>query len=78
MNAKYTYACIIALAITISGCSKGAYEPIMDLKASKNPSEAQMDWMGCEFLIKKYGLEDEATTKCLEGRGHSVLGVVYR
>ncbi|CAA7622844.1 hypothetical protein MTBUT4_440042 [Magnetospirillum sp. UT-4] len=50
----------------------------MDLKASKNPAEAQMDWMGCEWLVNKYGLEDSATTKCLEGRGHSVIGVVRR
>lgn len=69
---------IIALALGLAACSKGVYEPVVDLKVSKNPSEMQMDWMGCEFLIKKYGLEDESTTKCLEGRGHNVIGVVYR
>ena len=70
-------AIILALSL-LAGCSSGTYEPVMDLKASKNPGEAQMDWMGCEWLVKKYGLEDEATAKCLEGRGHSVLGAVYR
>ncbi|WP_217424153.1 hypothetical protein, partial [Magnetospirillum sp. UT-4] len=62
----------------VSACSSPTYEPVMDLKASKNPAEAQMDWMGCEWLVNKYGLEDSATTKCLEGRGHSVIGVVRR
>jgi hypothetical protein len=58
--------------------SKGEYEPVVDLKASKNPGEMQVDWQQCEWLAKKYGMEDAATTKCLEGRGHSVMGVVYR
>ena len=69
----------VALALTLlAACSKGTYEPVMDLKADKNPSEAQVDWQQCEWLIAKYGLEDAATTTCLQGRGHSVLGVVYR
>ncbi|OAN49876.1 hypothetical protein A6A04_18720 [Paramagnetospirillum marisnigri] len=71
-------AIVIAAMSILAGCSQGTYEPVVDLKASKNPAEMQMDWMGCEFLIKKYGLEDAATTKCLEGRGHNVIGVVYR
>ena len=69
----------VALALTLlAACSKGTYEPVMDLKADKNASEAQMDWMGCEWLAKKFGMEDAATTACLQGRGHSVMGVVYR
>ncbi len=69
---------VLVVFLALAGCSKGEYEPIVDLKASKNPGEMQVDWQQCEWLVKKYGMEDAATTKCLEGRGHSVMGVVYR
>lgn len=70
---------IIALVLLAAGTAAcSTYEPVIDLKASKNPAEAQMDWMGCEWLVEKYGLNDDATTKCIEGRGHSVIGVKYR
>ncbi len=70
-------AIVITFSVFTAACSP-SYEPVIDLKASKNPSEAQMDWMGCEWLVNKYGLDNAATTKCLEGRGHSVIGVVKR
>lgn len=72
---------VVGAAVALAACSssgRDAYEPVIDLKASKNPGEAQMDWMGCEWLVKKYGLENDATTKCLEGRGHSVIGVAKK
>lgn len=68
-----TVSMVVAL-LALAACS--AWEPVIDLKASKNPSEAQMDWMGCEWLAKKYssyGSEEPMTAKCLSGRGHSVL-----
>lgn len=71
-------ALVIFVGAALAACNSPTYEPVIDLKASKNPGEAQMDWMGCEWLVKKYGLEDEATTRCLEGRGHSVIGTVKR
>lgn len=70
---------VFSLAVlALAACSKGEYEPVVDLKASKNPGEMQVDWQQCEWLVKKYGMDDAATTQCLEGRGHNVIGVVYR
>lgn len=66
-------ACIILLT-ALAACSS-KYDPVIDLKASKNPGEAQIDTMGCEWLVTRYGLEDAAVQRCLEGRGHSVLGM---
>lgn len=67
------FACIIVLA-ALAACSS-KYDPVIDLKASKNPGDAQMDTMGCEWLVDRYELEDAAVQRCLEGRGHSVLGM---
>ena len=64
--------------LTLIGC--GTYEPLIDLKASKEgkAKHAQEDHMECEWLIERYaeGLftdENEMIRKCLDGRGHSVL-----
>ena len=64
---------IILLLTALIACSD-KYEPVIDLKASRSPGEAQMDTMGCEWLAHRYGLEDAAVLQCLEGRGHSVIG----
>lgn len=72
------FIALTIVTLMLSACGHKQIEPVMDLKADKNASEAQMDWMGCEWLANKYGLQDTATIKCLEGRGHSVIGVVER
>ena len=64
---------VIASVAILAGCSS-KYEPVVDLKASKNPSEFQMDWMGCEWLANKYELDHAAESRCLTGRGHSIIG----
>ena len=65
---------LLALVLTwlLAGCSK--YEPVVDLKASKNPGEMQVDWQQCEWLANKYDLDHSAETTCLRGRGHNVIG----
>lgn len=65
---------ILALALTLAACSSPKYEPVVDLKASKNPGEFQVDWQQCEWLVQKYGLDHPAEGVCLKGRGHNVLG----
>ena len=66
---------LVATALSaLAACS--SWEPVIDLKASKEPRTAQEDWMECEWLAKKYasyGSQDPMTAKCLGGRGHSVL-----
>lgn len=61
-----------ALVALTTACSR--YEPVVDLKASKNPGEFQVDWQQCEWLTDKYGLDHSAETQCLKGRGHAVIG----
>ena len=69
---------IILPILFITGC--GTYEPLIDLKASKEgkAKHAQEDHMECEWLIDRYakGLftdDTEMIRKCLNGRGHSVI-----
>lgn len=63
---------ILIAATLLTACTK--YEPIVDLKASKNPGEFQTDWQQCESLSEKYDLGHGGETACLKGRGHNVLG----
>jgi len=63
---------LLSSLLLFAGCAK--YEPIVDLKATKNPQLFQEDWMECEWLKNKYDLDHEAETKCLQGRGASIIG----
>jgi hypothetical protein len=63
---------LIICAVLMLGCAK--YEPVVDLKASKNPGEMQVDWQQCEWLANKYDLDHSAETTCLKNRGHNVIG----
>lgn len=69
-------AALLATLIALSACTSAPYEPIVDLKASRNPKHAQEDLMECEWLIQRYNkgvIEASMVRKCLDGRGHSVL-----
>ena len=68
---------IFALLL-LSACSP--YEPLIDLKSSKEPRNAQMDLMECEWLIERYGdtwykfaPDEDMVRACLKNRGQAVL-----
>lgn len=63
---------ILAALLVLGACSR--YEPVVDLKASKDPREFQESWMSCEWLTDKYDLSHEAISNCLKGRGFSIIG----
>ena len=69
---------IILLAFLLVGCA--SYQPIADLKASKNANDFQEDRQHCKLLIKEefnafYAAwyDRELLSRCLNGRGHNVL-----
>ena len=69
---------IILLAFLLVGCA--SYQPIADLKASKNANDYQEDRQHCRLLIKEefnafYAAwyDRELLSRCLNGRGHNVL-----
>ena len=69
---------IILLVFLLVGCA--SYQPIADLKASKNASNYQEDKHHCKSLIKEefnafYAAwyDRELISRCLNGRGHNVL-----
>ena len=68
---------ILALNFLV-GCA--AYQPIPDLKASKNANSFQEDKHHCKMLIKEefnafYAAwyDRELLSRCLNGRGHNIL-----
>ena len=68
---------ILALSLLV-GCA--SYQPIPDLKASKNANTFQEDKHHCKMLIKEefnafYSAwyDRELLSRCLNGRGHNIL-----
>ena len=68
---------ILAFSLLV-GCA--AYQPIPDLKASKDANSFQEDRQHCRMLIKEefnafYAAwyDRELLSRCLNGRGHNVL-----
>ena len=66
------------LAFLLVSCA--SYQPIADLKASKNANDFQEDRQHCKLLIKEefnafYSAwyDRELLSRCLNGRGHNVL-----
>jgi len=66
---------LLISTIALAACTSNP-EPVADLKASKNPQLFLSDWQECEWIVEKYNLEAKtALVKCLDGRGHSTLGL---
>ena len=68
---------ILAFSLLV-GCA--AYQPIPDLKASKDANSFQEDRQHCRMLIKEefnafYSAwyDRELLSRCLNGRGHNIL-----
>lgn len=65
--------------VLVAGCTETRYQPLVDVKASKQPANVQEDQMFCEWLANHaeatwFGPDDkELTRRCLKGRGVSVL-----
>jgi len=71
---------LYVVALIVVGLTAGcAYQPLVDVKASKQPAAVQEDQMFCEWLIGKsetkwFGSSDEEMIRrCLKGRGVSVI-----
>ena len=69
---------LILLVFLLVGCA--SYQPIADLKASKDANSFQEDRQHCRLLIKEefnafYAAwyDRELLSRCLNGRGHNVL-----
>ena len=68
---------ILLPVFLLMGC---AYNPVVDLKASKDANSFQEDRQHCKLLIKEefnafYAAwyDRELLSRCLNGRGHNVL-----
>tara|TARA_Y100000401_G_C8215371_1_gene170566 strand:+ start:328 stop:576 length:249 start_codon:yes stop_codon:yes gene_type:complete len=69
---------ILLASMMLVGCA--SYNPVADLKASKNANSFQEDRQHCKLLIKEefnafYAAwyDRELLSRCLNGRGHNVL-----
>ena len=69
---------LLLSTLLLVGCA--SYNPIPDLKASKNANNFQEDRQHCKLLIKEefnafYAAwyDRELLSRCLNGRGHNVL-----
>ena len=77
-ESKMNKLLIILLSFLLVSCA--AYQPIADLKASKNANYFQEDRQHCRLLIKEefnafYAAwyDRELLSRCLNGRGHNIL-----
>ena len=71
---------IILLFSTLFLFSCASYQPVADLRASKDANSIQEDRQHCRLLIKEefnafYAAwyDRELLSRCLNGRGHNVL-----
>ena len=71
---------IVFILLTFLLTSCASYQPVTDLKASKNANDYQEDKHHCRLLIKEefnafYAAwyDRELLSRCLNGRGHNVL-----
>jgi len=69
---------IVLFVFLLVGCA--SYQPVTDLKASKNANNYEEDKQHCRLLIKEefnafYAAwyDRELLSRCLNGRGHNVL-----
>ena len=77
-ESKMNKLLIVLLSFLLVSCA--SYQPIADLKASKNANYFQEDRQHCRLLIKEefnafYAAwyDRELLSRCLNGRGHNVL-----